>query len=215
MLPTAAALAALALAAGPSEGRLLLCRPVVTGDPALARAGELAEAGRSLPALFLDYGVPCQTAGEAARAAHRAGLGHAVRAAVEGSGDGSRFQLTLLDTAERELARGQVLVAPGAEARRPLRQALRDLGSAVPRPPSRVAHVAGVSLLGAAVAAAAAGVVLAVQARAEARRAVDAGTPQAWVEARDGWRRKRAWGAAALGAGGALTALGLTLRFAF
>jgi hypothetical protein len=215
MLMTVAAVAALVLAADPADGRLLLCRPVVTGDPALARGEELAEAGRLLPALFLDYGVACPTAGEASRAARRAGLGHAVRAVADGSGEGSRFELTLLDATEVELARRQIRVSAGDAARGPLRRALRELEAAVPRAPSPVTRVVGWGLVGAGAAAATVGVILAVRARADARSAREADTPQAAVDGRDAWRRTRTLGTAALATGGALAAVGLTVRFAF
>lgn len=53
---TSALVVALALAAGPD--RTLLCRPVVAGDPALARAEAVPDAARLLADRFLDYRIP-------------------------------------------------------------------------------------------------------------------------------------------------------------
>ena len=125
----AAAVVTLALAAGPVPGdRLLLCRPRVLGDPALARADAVAAAARGLGQRFLDYGVPCESPQEAARAARRAGLAHAVSSTAEGRVEGSRFVLTLSEAAaEREMAAREFAVAPGQDPIPPVERALREL----------------------------------------------------------------------------------------
>lgn len=210
---TSALLSTLLLAAG-SE-RVLLCRPVVEGDPALARPEAVAEAVRPLQGLFLDYGVPCESLGEAARAAGRAGLTHGVLTTAAGRADGARYLLVLADGEAAEVARRELTVAPGADAAAPLRRALRELEDTVPRPPPRWPTVAGWSLMGAGAAALAAGVVFAFQARDQARRADAAPTPEAWQAGYDGWRRARGRSTAALWAGGGAVAAGLTLRLAF
>ena len=79
-----------ALALGASGDRLLLCRPILAGDPALARPEAVLEAGRSLGRDLLDYGVACDSPAEAARAAARAGLERAVSSVAAGASDGSR-----------------------------------------------------------------------------------------------------------------------------
>ncbi len=210
---TSALLVSLVLASG--QERVLLCRPQVAGDPAAARPEALAAAVAGLQDLFLDYGVPCETAAEAARAAGRAGLGHGVLAQADGEAEGARWLLVLTTAQEEEVARRALRVAPGSDAAGPLRRALLDLEGTVPRPPPRWPVVAGWSLAGAGVAALAVGVVFAAQARAEARRADAATTPEAWRRADDAWRRNRGRGLAAFAAGGGALAAGLTLRLAF
>ncbi len=210
---TSALLVTLAFAAGPE--RVLLCRPSIQGDPSLARAEALAEAVRPLQDLFLDYGVPCESLGETARAAARAGLGHGVYSSAEGRADGARFLLVLTTAEAQEVARRALQVVPGAEAAGLVRSALRELERTVPRPPPRWPTVAGWTLAGAGVAALAAGTVFALQARDEARRAEAAATPEAYQAARDAWRRGRGRSLAALAGGGGALAAGLTLRFAF
>lgn len=207
---------ALALAAAGGE-RLLLCRPAVTGDPALARAEAVAEAARATPGRFLDYGVACDGAPEGARAARRAGLAHAVTATAEGRSEGSRFVLALSDAATAAVrAERAVEVAPGRDAARPLRTAFEQLLATLPPPPGpRPAHVAAWSVAGVGAAALVAGVALAVSARSAADRADEATDPGAYTRARARWRDRRTFSAVALGAGGAALAAGLTWRFAF
>ncbi len=206
----------LALSAGGGE-RLLLCRPAVAGDPALARVEAVAEAARAVPGRFLDYGVPCDGVPEGARAARRAGLAHAVTATAEGRSDASRFVLTLTD-ADTAAVRGErtLEVPSGRDAVRPLRTALEQLLGTLPPPPGpRPAHVAAWSVAGVGAAALVAGVALAVSAGNAADRADAAQDPAAYTRARAEWRDRRRWSAVALGAGGAALAAGLTWRFAF
>lgn len=208
---------ALALAAGASGERTLLCRPRVAGDAAQARAEAVSLAGQRMSSRFLDYGVACEDAGEAARAARRAGLGHAVASLAEGRAEGTRYELVLADSAtEAVRARRSLEVAPGADAVSRLRVELNALlQSLPPRPGPRPAHVAAWSVAGAGVVALAAGVVLAVQARDAADRAGAASDPAVYTRAREDWERKRGRSAVALGLGGAAVAAGLTWRFAF
>jgi hypothetical protein len=210
---TSALLVTLALATG-SE-RVLLCRPIIEGDPGLARAEALTEAVRPLPDLFLDYGVPCESMAEAARAAGRAGLGHGVFSSAAGRAAGARFVLVLTTSEEAEVSRRSLEVAPGDEAAGPLRAALRELEGAVPRPPPRWPTVAGWTLVGVGAAAIAAGTMLALQARGDAHRAAVATTPDGYQVARADWQRDRSRSIAALAGGGAAVALGLTVKFAF
>lgn len=210
---TSALLVSLVLSAGPD--RVLLCRPTVQGDPALARPEAVAAAGRSLPDLFLDYGVPCESLGEAARAAGRAGLGHGVLTSAAGRQDGTHYLLLLTATGAEELERRDLRVAPGEDAEGPLRRALEELEGKVPRPPPSWPRVAGWVLLGVGVAALAAGAVLAAQARDQADEADSASTPESWQGARDAWVRDRSRGTAALVVGGGALAVGLTLQLSF
>lgn len=206
---------ALALATGAGD-RLLLCRPTVSGDAALARGDAVLDAARRT-GRFLDYGVVCVDPAESARAARRVGLGHAVSATAEGRSDGSRYVLVLADAAtEQERARQSLEVAPGADAVAPLRAGLTRLLSALPRPPGPDrAHVAAWAVAGAGAAAVIAGAVVAGQARDAADRANAAGDLGAFARARDEWRRKRTASGVLLGAGGAAIAAGLAWRFAF
>jgi len=210
---TSTLLLTLALTAGPE--RVLVCRPTVQGDAALARPDAVAEAVRPLTDLFLDYGVPCESLGEAARAASRAGLGHAVLSSADGQAEGARFLLVLTTAQADELARRALQVPSGGDAAGAVRQALRELERQVPRPPPRWPSVAGWTLLGVGAVALAGGAAFAVQARSEARQANTASTPQAYQVARDAWQRERSRGAASLAVGGAALAAGLTLRLAF
>lgn len=206
----------LALSAGARE-RLLLCRPAVHGDPALARVEAVADAARSIPGRFLDYGVPCDGAAEGARAARRAGLAHAITAAAEGTSDGSRYVLSLADadSAAVRAERG-VEVPSGRDAVRPLRGALEQLLATLPPPPGpRPAHVAAWSVAGVGAAALVASAGLALSARSAADRADAATDPGGYTRARAEWRDRRTWSAVALGVGGAALAAGLTWRFAF
>jgi hypothetical protein len=206
---------ALALAAGAGD-RLLLCRPNVGGDAALARGEAVLEAARKT-GRFLDYGVVCVDAAESARAARRVGLEHAVSATAEGRSDGSRYVLVLADSAtEVERARQSIDVAPGADPVAPLRASLgRLLDTLPPKPGPDRAHVAAWAVAGAGAVAMVAGIVLAGQARDAADRANSATDLGTWVKARDDWQRKRTTSGVLLGAGGAAVAAGLTWRFAF
>jgi hypothetical protein len=206
----------LALLAGAGQDRLLLCRPSVTGDPALARGEALTEAARKA-GRFLDYGVACDGAAEGARAARRAGLGYAVAASAEGRVEGTRFVLVLADaTTEAERARRTLEVAPGADAVRPLRGALRELVGALPRPPGPApARVAAWTTVGVGVAALAAGTIFALSARSAAADANAAGDPGTFTRSRQTWEDRRRWSAISLAAGGAALAAGLTWRFVF
>lgn len=217
MALAAAVTVALALAAGTGGERLLLCRPRIQGDPALARGEAVMDAARALDGRFLDYGVACEDAPEAARAARRAGLGHAVAATAEGRSEGSRFQLVLAEASGEGIrAQQSVDVLPGADAVRPLRGALQELLGALPPPPgpSR-ARVAAWSLVGVGAVALASGAVLALRARDAANRANRATNPDVYASARKEWRDRRAWSGAALVGGGALVGAGLAWRFAF
>lgn len=207
---------ALALTAGAGGDRLLLCRPKVSGDPALARGEAVAEAGRK-DGRFLDYGVVCEDAAEGARAARRMGLAHAVSARAEGRADASRFVLVLADSdTEAKRAERSLDVAPGADAVRPLRTALSQLlQSLPPKPGPDLAHVAAWSVAGAGVASLVAGGVVASQARSAASRANAAPDVGAYVRAKNEWQRKRTTSGVLLGVGGAALAAGLTWRFAF
>ncbi|HET8541173.1 MAG TPA: hypothetical protein VFL83_14965 [Anaeromyxobacter sp.] len=207
----------LVLALGAAAGdRLLLCRPNVAGDAALARPEAVLEAARRAER-FLDYGVPCVDAGESARAARRAGLAHAVSATAEGRVDGSHYVLVLADVAtEAERARQSLDVAPGADAVPPLRASLAKLMETLPRKPGPdPKHVAAWAVAGAGAAAVIAGVVVAGQARDAADRANSAADLGTWVEARDEWERKRTTSGVLFGVGAAALAAGLTWRFAF
>ena len=211
-----ALLLTLALAATRGEDRLLLCRPQLAGDPALARGEALLAAGRA-SRRFLDYGVPCEGAEESARAARRVGLRHAVSASAEGRVDGSRYVLILADAgSEAERARRTLEVAPGADAVRPLQAALGELVRALPPAPGpRPAHVAAWSVAGAGVAALAAGAVVTLRARDAAERANGAADLGAHVRASEQWERRRTAAAVLLASGGAALAGGLAWRFAF
>ncbi len=207
---------ALALSTGAGGDRILLCRPKVAGDPALARGEAVAEAGRR-HGQFLDYGAVCEDAGEGARAARRMGLSHAVSSLAEGRMEGSRYALRLSAAGEgSSRAERAVDVAPGADAVRPLREALLQLARELPEAPGRrKARIAAWTIAGAGAVAVAAGAVLAVQADRAADRANGATDDAAWVRAKDEWKQKRAGAGIALGAGGAALAAGLTWRFAF
>jgi hypothetical protein len=207
---------ALALAAGGGGERVLLCRPKLTGDPALARGEVLLEAAKQV-GRFLDYGVPCEDAAEGARAARRVGLAHAVSATAEGRLAGSRYELVLAAAAdETERARRSIDVAPGADAAAPLRGALGELLATLPAdpaPPRR--HVGAWTTFGAGVASLAAGVVLAFQARSAADDADSATDPAAYAHARERWSSRRAASGWLLGAGVVAAGAGLTWRYAF
>jgi hypothetical protein len=208
---------ALALAAGTGGERVLLCRPKILGDPALARAEAVATAARESEGRFLDYGVACDDAAEGARAARRAGLPHAVAASAEGRADGSRFVLVLADSETSAVrARHSLEVAPGHDAVRPLHVAFGKLLEALPPAPGpRPAHVAAWTVAGVGVAALATGVVFTLSAREAADRAGRATDLDAQIRARKDWESKRRGAGLAYGAGGALLAAGLVWRFGF
>lgn len=210
---TSALLVALAFAAGPD--RILLCRPAVEGDPALARAEAVADAARLLPERYLDYHTPCATAAEAARAASRAGLTHVVWGSAEGRAEESSYLLVLSDRSEAEVARRQLAVPGGVEAVEPLREALQSLERSVPREPARWSRVTAWTLVGVGAAALAAGAVFALQARDAAKRADAATTPADYLSAHDAWQRKKTSSTVALAAGGAAVAAGLVVRFTY
>ena len=213
MALTSVLIATLALATGAE--RILLCRPTVVGDPSLARAEALVDAGRHLPERFLDYPVACQSVEEAARAAARAGLGHGIYASAEGQAEGAGYLLVLTTGQAAEVARRRLQVAQGHEAEAQLKEALRALDRTVPRPPPRWSKVAGWALMGAGVAALAGGVILASSARDQARRANAAASPGEYQDARAAWKKKRTTSGFALAGGGAAVAAGLTLELVF
>ena len=209
-----AALFLLALGAGPD--RLLLCRPVVRGEPGLARADALPAAARGHGARFLDYGVACEGEGEAARAALRAGLSLAVSSVAEGRTEGSRFELVLSSGDERTLARRTVEVAPGADAVPPLRRSLGELLEAVPRPREIRAGPWIAMGAGAALLAGGAAFALAAHSNADARdRAGARGDYRGYVARDASWRHWRTASGVALGVGGAALAVGVAWRLAF
>ncbi len=207
---------ALAVASSAGGDRILLCRPKVTGDPALARGDAVVEAARKSQR-FLDYGVVCDDVAESARAARRMGLVHAISATAEGRLDGSRYVLVLADAStEGERAQQTLDVAPGADAVAPLRSAMSRLLDALPpKPGPKPAHVAAWGVAGAGAAALVAGTVFALQARDAADRANGAADPAAYTSAKREWKGKRTASGVLIGAGGAALAAGLTWRFAF
>lgn len=210
------ALLAIAITANADGDRLLLCRPRIVGDPALARGEAIGEAARKVKARFLDYGVACEDAAEGGRAARRAGLRHAVTTTAEGRTEGSRYVLALADAEQEvELVSRTLEVAPGVDPTPLLRTAFAEVLTRVPREQPKRTHVAAWTTVGAGVVALAAGVALAVSASDAADRANGAAEPGAYTGARDEWKRKRTWSGIALGAGGAALAAGLTWRFAF
>lgn len=212
MWPAAAALVAVTLAVPPGE-RVLACRSRITGDPALARGEALAEGLRELSGRVLDYGVPCETVAEAARAARRAGLTHAVFASFEGRTEGSLVELTMVDADGRVLAVRRLTIAPGVEIVRPISASVDALVSGLPRPEARRARRrAALGVSGGGVALVVAGAVLAALARGEASRANAAADPDAFTGARRSWERARGWSGAALGVGTATLAAGVVWR---
>jgi hypothetical protein len=210
----AMSLLAVTLAATPAAERVLACRARVGGDPALARGEAVAEAVRELGDRALDYGVPCETTGEAARAARRAGLRHAVTATAEGRTEGSLFELSVLDSDEHVIAVRRLAVPPGGEAVRPVAAGLAALVDDLPRPEAeRARRRASVALAGGGLAMLAGGAALALVARADSDRANTATTPLEYLAARSDWRRSRGWSGAALGLGGAALTAGFVWRF--
>jgi hypothetical protein len=207
---------ALALASAAGGDRVLLCRPAIAGDAALARGEAVLDAARTT-GRFLDYGVPCDDAAESARAARRVGLSHAVSATAEGRIQGSRYVLVLADAAsEAERARRAIDVAPGADAVAPVRGALSELLATLPAPPvARRRHLGAWATVGAGVASLAAGVALAVRARSAADDADRAADPASYTRARSEWRDRRTASGVLLGVGAAAIGGGLAWRFAF
>lgn len=213
MWPAAAALVAMMLG-GTAQDRVLLCRARVAGDPALARGDAIAESARERSERLLDYGVPCETSGEAARAARRAGLSHAIHVSSEGRTEGSLFELTVVEAGERVVEVRRLAVAPGGDAAGPLGASLDALVAELRRPETRrTQRRAAMGIAGGGVALLAAGVALAVAARADASRADRADTPDGYLAARRDWERSRALSGTALGLGGAALAVGLAWRF--
>jgi hypothetical protein len=204
-----------ALALGAGGDRLLLCRPALAGDPALARPEAVLEAGRALGRDLLDYGVPCETPAEAARAAARAGLERAVASVATGASDGSRYSLVLTSADEEELARRSLLVAPGADPVGPLAEALRSLRREAGLASPAWVKPTGWSLIGGGAVALAAGLVLGLQARDQARKADAATTPEDWLAANGAWETKRTQSAVALGVGAAAVAGGAVVLWRF
>jgi hypothetical protein len=213
MGPVAPLLAMMIAATSPSD-RVLVCRASLAGDPALARGEAVAEGVRELGARALDYGVPCESVGEAARAARRAGLLHAIVASAEGRTDGSTFELTVVDLEGRALAVRRLTLPPGADVARPVGAGLAALVDGLPRPlAERARRRASVGVAGGGIALIAGGIALAFSARAEAERANAAATPLEYLDGRRAWQRARGWSAAALGVGGAALGAGIVWRF--
>jgi hypothetical protein len=205
----------LMVALGAGGERLLLCRPALAGDAALARPEALLEAARSLGRDLLDYGVPCESPAEAARAAARAGLERAISSNASGAPDGSRYTLILTSADEAELGRRQLQVATGADPVGPLAEALRALRREAGL--ARPAWVAptGWGLIGGGAVALAAGLVLGLQARDQARKADAASTPGDWLAAHDAWASRRRQSGLALALGGAAVAGGAVVLVSF
>jgi hypothetical protein len=213
MWPAAAALVAATLAAGPAGDRVLVCRARISGDPALARGDALAAVVREAGDRILDYGVPCESTGEAARAARRAGLGHAVVVGAEGRTDGSLFELTVVDAEARVVSVRRLAVPPGDEVARPLESSLDAVVSELRRPETRRSQRrAAIGIAGGGAALLAAGAVLAGVARGEADRANGAATPGDYLGAKGAWERSRTLSGVALGLGGAVLAAGIVWR---
>ncbi len=218
MLTTGAMAITMSLVAAAGDERLLLCRPAITGDAALARGDAVQLAARTFGTRFLDYGVACEDAAEAARAAQRAGLAHAVAASAEGRTDGSRYALALASAElEKTIAERTVVVAPGADATDPLRGALARLLAAVPARecPERAGPWVA---MGTGAAAIVAGTAFALVARSSADARDRAGARGDWKGYVDNDARWRSWRTASgvgLGVGAAAIAAGAAWRFVF
>ncbi len=221
MIATAAfALVFLAIPGGGPEGRLLLCRPTVTGDARWANAGAVPVAARALAGRLLDYGVSCDDIPEAVRAARRAGLEHVLSSSAEGRLEGASYVLTLSNVStEKDVARRDVVVATGEDAIPPLERALRELVTSTERTQAKPVRkqvapwiVAGVGA--AALAASGAFALLAGSSASDRDRAGRANDYKAYVERDAAWRRWSTASGVALGVGGAALAAGLVWRFA-
>ncbi len=206
---------ALSLRAG--DDRLLLCRPQVLGDKAQARAEAVPEAAAKVRGRFLDYGAECRDAGEGARAARRAGLGHAVVTQAEGKAEQTRYELVLADADGDAIRARRVLeVKLSEDAVPPIKGALRDLLKALPpKPGPDPQHVAAWSVAGVGALAVVAGVVLASQADSASSRADRTTDPATYTRERKRAQAKRNLSNLSLGVGGAVMAAGLTWRLAF
>jgi hypothetical protein len=212
MTLTTALLLSLTLGAGEPDERLLLCRPALAGDAALARGDAVAEAGRAVGRRLLLYGAVCETIPEAARAAERAGLRRALWASAEGTPEGSRYRLAVVGAGAQPLAEQALAVETGRDPVGPLTESLRDLERRTG--PARAGWVEPTSwaLIGTGAVAVAAGLVLAAQARSAARAADAATTPGDWDAANQEWQSKRTAGGVALVGGGVALAAGFTSR---
>jgi hypothetical protein len=217
MVSSGALTVALALSLGAGDDRLLLCRPQVQGEAALARGEAVAQAGARLKGRFLEYPVVCDDAGQGARAARRAGLPHAVVSRAEGTPERTRFELVLADSADDAIRSRKVLeVKPGEDAVPPLKGALKELLRTLPpRPGPDPQHVAAWAVVGAGAAALVTGLVLESQAGRAQRRADRAADPAAYTAARKEMKDKERLGGWALGVGGVAVAAGVTWRFVF
>ena len=206
---------ALSLRAG--DDRLLLCRPQVLGDKAQARAEAVPEAAAKVRGRFLDYGAECRDAGEGARAARRAGLGHAVVTQAEGKAEQTRYELVLADAEGDAIRARRVLeVKLSEDAVPPIKGALKDLLKALPpKPGPDPQHVAAWSVAGVGALAVVAGVVLANQADSASSKASRASNPATYTRERKRAQDKRNLSNLSLGVGGAVMAAGLTWRLAF
>lgn len=206
---------ALSLRAG--DDRLLLCRPQVLGDKAQARAEAVPEAAAKVRGRFLDYGAECRDAGEGARAARRAGLGHAVVTQAEGKAEQTRYELVLADAEGDAIRARRVLeVKLSEDAVPPIKGALKDLLKALPpKPGPDPQHVAAWSVAGVGALAVVAGVVLANQADSAGSRANRTNDPATYTRERKRAQAKRNLSNLSLGVGGAVMAAGLTWRLAF
>lgn len=210
----AAALVAATLASAGAKDRVLVCRPTIAGDPALARGEAIADAVRDRAERVLDYGVPCESSGEAARAARRAGLSRAVLVTAEGRTEGSLYALTVVDADERVIEVRRLAIPPGADVVRPVAASLDAVFAELQRPQARrVQRRVAVGVAGGGLALIAAGVVAASVARDDAARANGASTPEDYLGARRAWERSRSFSAAAFGLGGAALAAGIAWRY--
>jgi hypothetical protein len=214
---TAFVVAVLAAGAIPADERILLCRPKLAGEPGLAKAEAVVAAANAFRGRFLDYGIDCDGDAEAARAARRAGLTHAVATRAEGRSEGSHYVRSLSKAAgEVALAREEGLVPPGRDAVKPLRDSIALLLEKLPPPEApRGRRLAPWIVTGAGAVALAAGTGFALAARSAADDADAAATPQAYVDARGTWRSRRNTSAVLLGVGGAALAAGLAWQFVF
>jgi hypothetical protein len=207
----------LTLAAGAGDDRLLLCRPLVLGDTAHARAQAVSDAAGKLHGRFLEYGAECRDAGEGARAARRAGLDHAVVSQAEGAAERTRYELVLADAEGDALRSKRVLeVKLGDDAVPPLKGALKELLKTLPpKPGPDPQHVAAWSIAGVGAALLVTGVVLRAQAEGLHSKAEGETDPGAYRRERKRAHDTRSWSYVTLGVGGAAVAGGLTWRFVF